>query len=935
MLKKIVVIGAIFTGITTTLLADPYANTLNTTASSAITGWDYSKFDTLANADSPAVIILTGMTTPDILSQVQEYVNGEKPLDELEITKENHAQFLAAAKILDLTIPSANQQNSTYQVRYTALLKSDGTSGNPHFNTAINAFSTPPADEQDPLLINELDNQHPSLQQMDAKTVADYRVKMNLYSQKKANLHPEFSAIVKKVAEIFGQNIANLQTMLNPPRAIIYIGTSGTGKSTMMKKNMPDLNLDTYIASTDNFIAALCSEFNKKFSESQFFYLSVCLRREFESAIKEKYAAPAFIQELWLANETEIANVFRNSLPIEVNDFDGDLRLISLRTILRARSPGGRPTLPWDQMVRSYRLSRQCRPLVFAAVQAKDTYHLQYSYNDGTFKIYSLEEARNLFQIQSNESIDNEIACVAESLITTDDVAIIGDAIREFEGKKISDAFELAKFPFKQELPGQNPARRFTILFTGDTHSHLENTQKIAHRILVEKQDPENGDILVADVGDMLTGTEYFEVSKGALEIEMMNLAGYDIATIGNHEFDLGWPHLEKILEGVDFDLVCANVFDVEKNAHIAQPYKIIPLGSLNVAFVGIMGRDAWNSIRPTAKLGLNLLDPDDVLDELLPQLEIAADVIVLLSHSGVVADRQFAAKHVQLDAILGGHSHTYMAEPELIQVLGDNKRIPVFHSSKHGDYLGKLTFDVINKEKRHFTQLIKMDSSQEPQGNLSSAEEQIKNKLHSVIEKIEEIYSTVIAVCIMPLPKEEIKKNVGPLGRDFICHILKECTQADVAVYPTGGIRTGLEIGPITLRTIVNLLPSDRLVTYTVRGAWLRQLMDDGEKRWIGQMRTFQSNGIEINQATHEITVNGDLLRDEAVYRVSGPAFFFERELMDAKGCHLEKYADVVDFQFEEYPEETRTVIINWIKENDLLPYIQRQAQALLDIAI
>lgn len=922
MFKKILFTGVLFVGMASALMADSYTNTINSTASSAVSGKDASSPFLPANEDSPAVIILTSMTTPEILFQVTQYVNGDKPFSTLEITRENNAQYIAAAKIIDLTIAEEDQQNSTFQVRYTALLKADDVAGHPHFNTAINAFSTPPADEQDPLFVNELDNLHPGFSQMDPQGLVAYKARMNLFAQKSIQLHPEFAAVVKKVAQMFANNIENLQTILTPPRSVIYSGTSGTGKSTTMHQQLPGLDLDAYIPSTDNFTKALKTEFGNKIGESHFFYFSVCMRREFDIAIKQKYPAPSLIQELWLIADAEIANVFKNPLPVAVNDFDGDLRLISLRTIFRARSPGGRPTFAWSQMVKGFKDSRLARPKVHAGLRANDTYQLQHSYNDGSIKVYSLEEARELVKSQTQETLDAEIASVGESIITPEDIARFGDAIKEFEGMKIADAFELAKFPVKSK-PQATSEKRFTILFTGDMHSHLENTQAIAHRILMEKQNPENGPVIVADVGDMLTGTEYFEVSKGALEIEMMNLSGYDIATIGNHEFDIGWDNLKPLLEKFEFDVVCANITD-ETNTLIAKPYKIVPMGHVNVAFVGIMGTDAWNSIRPTSKIGLNLLDPDDVLDELLPQLGQAADVIVLLSHSGVVADRKFAAKHGQLDVVLGGHSHTYMAEPELVQVLGDSKKVPVFHAFKNGEYVGKMTIDIAGKEKKYSTDLFKMDSSQEPQEGLSVMEAQIRDRLLSVKEQVEVIYSRVIAECYMPLLKADIKESVGPLGRDFICHIFRDVTQADAVFYPTGGIRSGVEKGPITLRMIVGLIFSDRLVTYEVKGSWLRQLMEDGERRWAGKMRTFQTSGIEIDQAL-QITINGESLKDEAIYRVSGPAFFFERELMDANGNHLEKYADVVNFQFEEYPDDTRTIIIDWLKENDLPPYIQR----------
>lgn len=904
-----------------TLMADVYTNTdtIHSIVKNVMENQN-SVNSNFSNEKSPAALILKSMTTSEILFQVEQYIAGEKSLAELEITKENHAQFLAAAKFADLTIPAENQKQSTFQIRYTALMKSDSVMSSPYFSTIINAFSIPPADEQDPFLLNVLDNEHPDL--VNSPDFENRRLKLYQFVLGNLNLHPEFSKILKEVATVFGDNIESLQSILSPPRVVLYSGMSGAGKSTALKKDFPTIDLDTSIPATDNFIKLLSSKFNNNFSNAQLFFLGVALRREFDSAIKNKYPTPSMIMERWLVKAQDVPAAFNHSVPIEVKDFDGDFRLLAIRAILRARSPEGRSTFPWENMTKGFVQSRQCHSLIFASLKEKDSYQLQYSYNDGSIKIYSLEEAKNLEVLNlSKEILEKEIDSVSQSLITKDDIAQFGNILLEFEGLTVSEAFELAQLP----APQKSSPRRFTILFTGDTHSHLEKTQQIAHTILMEKQNPKNGDVIVADVADMLTGTEYFEISKGSLELEMMNLAGYQIATLGNHEFDHSWSHLKEVLNSAKFDIVSANIYDGETGKTIAEPYKIYSLGSLNVAFVGIMSEDAWKSIRPSAKRELVFRDPDVVLDELLPQLEPTVDAIILLSHSGIMNDRQLAAKHVQIDAILGGHSHTYMNEPEVVQVLGQDKQIPIFHAFKNGEFLGKFTMEVGEKKKRHYSQLIKIDSSQESQ-TLSPEEEQIKNKLLTVSEGLKEIFSTIIALCVKPLNKKDIAEYVAPLGRDFISYILKESTQADAAFYPTGGIKTGLEEGPITLGTIIQLMPhSDRLLTYQVRGAWLRQLMEDGEQRWASRNRTFQYNGIEINRSTYEVTINGNALQDDVMYRVSAPYFFFERELLDSSGKILEKYENLVNSHYEEYHDETRQAIINWLKTHGLSPYIQK----------
>lgn len=471
--------------------------------------------------------------------------------------------------------------------------------------------------------------------------------------------------------------------------------------------------------------------------------------------------------------------------------------------------------------------------------------------------------------------------------------------------------------------------KRITILFTGDNHSFLEPSKNsnsvlreygselggIIRRINCISQIMQNEPVLVLDAGDFLTGTSLFDVYQGRSDVEMMNLTNYHIVTIGNHDLDKGWSHLKSLLENARFKAVCANVCESDSNALILPAWTILDIQGFKVAVVGLMGKDAWSSISPSKRIGLQLKDPDNVLENILPQLHSKVDKIILLSHSGILADREFAKKHPHIDLIIGGHSHTYMkyAEEEMSSA---NKITPIFHAYKHGQFLGHVTIEVDSKTRKttYGTSLLPMDSKWDMRQPVSSLLK-IQELLDSYLTETKGFYSQVIGKCVKSLPKDNISTELVPLGNN-LCDIFRLATQSTIAIYPSNGIRKGFEEGDITLREISEMLPLESLFTIEVSGSWLRQLMKKGEERWPTGRQTFQYAGISLNQDS-SILVENEILQDDKFYTVTSCSFFFEREgaLLPNRQVNPELLNSQIKAEIVEHSESTHKTVHQWIE--------------------
>jgi 5'-nucleotidase len=218
-----------------------------------------------------------------------------------------------------------------------------------------------------------------------------------------------------------------------------------------------------------------------------------------------------------------------------------------------------------------------------------------------------------------------------------------------------------------------------TILHTNDTHSRIEpfplddsrhaNLGGAARRAtLIKKIRSESSNVLLLDAGDIFQGTPYFNFFKGELDYKLMSAMGYDASTIGNHDFDAGLDGLRKVLPLAKFPLITAN-YDFSKTIlkGYFDPFRIIQKGTVRVGVFGL-GPTLKGLVDPRLTAETQRMPPGPIAQEMVQELrDKKCHLIICLSHLGYRPDQRLAKEVSGIDVIIGGHSHTFMKQPDRI----------------------------------------------------------------------------------------------------------------------------------------------------------------------------------------------------------------------------------------------------------------------------
>lgn len=270
----------------------------------------------------------------------------------------------------------------------------------------------------------------------------------------------------------------------------------------------------------------------------------------------------------------------------------------------------------------------------------------------------------------------------------------------------------LAGFP-RELLKASAADTVITILHTNDTHSQIDplpandaNAGKggVARRATVVKRvRKENPNTLLVDAGDVLQGTPYFNFYKGEVEYKAMSAIGYDVGTLGNHEFDNGVEALAKALTFANFDIVSAN-YDVKGTVleQRVKRYVVKTLAGIRVGLFGL-GVSPVALITPDNFKGVTYIDPVVAARDVVKILreEERCALVVCMSHLGYNADAKsgdsFVASQVDgIDFIASGHTHTFMKEP-VTQTQPCGAKTTIFQVGKSGIYVGRVDFTFRN----------------------------------------------------------------------------------------------------------------------------------------------------------------------------------------------------------------------------------------------
>ena len=375
-------------------------------------------------------------------------------------------------------------------------------------------------------------------------------------------------------------------------------------------------------------------------------------------------------------------------------------------------------------------------------------------------------------------------------------------------------------------------AGKTVILHTNDVHGAVEGYAYIAQ--LKADYEAKGAEVILVDAGDFSQGTTYVSSTKGADAVTMMNAAGYDVVTLGNHEFDYGYTQLKDNMTKAKFKVLCADVFNADGTPIFDANYTYTTKSGVKVGFFGMETPETQTKANPTKIKGLTFATNDAFTKAAADQVEALkdADVVICLAHLGVDGESKpyrstdLYAAVKGIDFIIDGHSHTVMTK-------GENGE-PIQSTGTAFANIGVIVIDDATK-KIESNSLFEIKEDTAKDATVAAAAQKI-------IDRIDKEYGAVFAKSEVvlngakaPNGNRDSETNNGDLITDaMVWKILqdKESLTVDadhvVAVTNGGGIRKAINPGDVTKKNINEVLPfGNTVVTIYITGAELLEALE------------------------------------------------------------------------------------------------------------
>ena len=435
----------------------------------------------------------------------------------------------------------------------------------------------------------------------------------------------------------------------------------------------------------------------------------------------------------------------------------------------------------------------------------------------------------------------------------------------------------------------------FVILFTNDFHSQIEPLSKEETynadrggikriKALVDSVRTAEKTVFLADAGDYVQGTYYFSLLNGAVEMKVMDEIGYDVRTVGNHEFDKKVSCLYDMLTWSNVPVVASNYdFSSTSLANRIEQSMIIEKNGIKVGFIGLNVK-LDNLVAPSACEGVEWQNAINVADNLAKDLrDRGADIVIALSHLGyeknstaTYYDRGMAMNTKHIDMIIGGHSHTFLNYPDWIQNK-NNVSVPVVQTGSKGICLGYAKIKFNEDGKPSFTYKLipvknHLDKKLDPE--FSSI---VDEYTASVSYKMEE----VIGNCPQAIRKGTPESPLYNLTGDALIWMAKEYmdVDADVSLYNSGGLRAEISAGDLTIGDVYAVYPFDNVLSIvTLKGSDLKTMFN-----YVASSGGLPVNsGVKLvisNKKVKSVTVNGKAIDNNKTYTVATIDYLVELE--------------------------------------------------------
>ncbi len=443
--------------------------------------------------------------------------------------------------------------------------------------------------------------------------------------------------------------------------------------------------------------------------------------------------------------------------------------------------------------------------------------------------------------------------------------------------------------------------KELTILHSNDMHGDflIENRGGLVTGGLVQlsgyvKQEKANNpNTIYVIAGDMFRGSIIDSEYMGLSTIDLINILNPDVATLGNHEVDYGLSHLLFLEKCADFPIINANLFITMNHKRLFKPFCIKEVNGMKILFIGILTELVIASTKTEKVIG-SFVDAEEAAH----CVEVICDnyrtddidLTVLITHIGIEEDRKLASmlhNEAGVDLIIGGHSHTFMYEPEVVN------GIPIVQAGCGTDQIGRLDLIIDEEENRIHElkyQLVPINASTAPQDEI------MRDLIEQYKTKTDRKYKRVVTRFRRQLthPSRIRETEMGNLYAD----IMQDNSSFDVMLFGSGAIRM-TTIGPVVeLQDLLETTPYDDCVWMVkVTGAQFRKMVLHilRDEAWKGHTEFYQfSKGVHIvyKKSSHELLefcLNGKPIEDEDMIKIAIQDYHF-RNFDDFLGVPLEE---------------------------------------------
>lgn len=355
-------------------------------------------------------------------------------------------------------------------------------------------------------------------------------------------------------------------------------------------------------------------------------------------------------------------------------------------------------------------------------------------------------------------------------------------------------------------------AGKTVILHTNDVHGAVDGYAYIAQ--LKADYEAKGAEVILVDAGDYSQGKTYVSVTKGADAVTMMNAAGYDVVTLGNHEFDYGYAQLKENMSKAKFKVVCADVFNEDGTPIFDANYTYTTKSGVKVGFFGMETPETQTKANPALIKGLTFATGDAFTKAAADQVAALkdADVVICLAHLGIDAESapyrstDLYAAVKGIDFIIDGHSHTVMIKGE--------KGEPIQSTGTAFANIGVIVIDNATK-KIESNSLFEIKEDTAKDATVAAAAKTIVDRVDAEYDVVFAKSEVTLNGAKAPNGNRDSETNNGDLITDAMLWKVmqnKEGLTVDadhvVAITNGGGIRAAIEPGDVTKKDINTVLP-------------------------------------------------------------------------------------------------------------------------------